>query len=65
MCLRGILGNTFKHREKHYYNPYIGYMQDFFCLEQAKLPEDNAMASSMIPEFHFLLFLSPTGFLLC
>lgn len=38
--------------------------KDLFYLKQDKLPYDNAMASSMIPEFHFLL-LSPIGLLLC
>lgn len=38
--------------------------KDLFYLEQATLPDDNAMASSTIPEFHFLL-LSPIGLLLC
>lgn len=38
--------------------------KDLLYLEQAILPDDNAMASSIIPEFHFLL-LSPIGLLLC
>lgn len=38
--------------------------KDLFYLEQAILPDDNAMASSIVPEFHFLLS-SLIGLRLC